>query len=202
MVPSGNKREDILNATFDLVQNYGLNELTTAKIARASGTAETIIYRHFSNKHAILSELLQRTCVGFQKSTSSIVAESISPFEKIEKLIAFHLEFIQQTRGISRILFSEQIHLAAPSDSLKQIARTLASEGRGCVRQIIEEGIHGDHFHSDLDIEAASMSFMGVFYLLIHEWSLDDFSWNITDKKAQIVEHFHQSWACKNKPID
>lgn len=202
MVPSGNKREDILNATFELVQNFGLNELTTAKIARASGTAETIIYRHFSNKHAIMTELLQRTCLDFQKAAAFVVAEPISPFEKIEKLTALHLEFIQRTHGMSRILFSEQVHLAAASDPLKQIARTLAIESRHCVKQIIEEGIRCSLYNKNLDIETASMSFMGVFYLLIHEWALDDFSWNITDKKAQIVEHFHQSWACKNKPID
>lgn len=197
MLPSGNKREDILNATFELVQNYGLNELTTAKIARASGTAETIIYRHFSNKHAIMTELLQRSSLQFQKSAAFIVAEPISPCEKIEKLTAFHLEFIQRTHGMSRVLFSEQVHLAASSDPLKQIARTLAIECRRCVQQIIEEGIHCGHYNKNLDIETASMSFMGVIFLLLHEWSLDDFSWNLIDKKAQIVEYFHHSWACK-----
>ena len=113
------KREKILQATLELIQEQGLNELTTAKIARRSATAETIIYRHFTGKQEILTELLQRVGSDFQKSAEEIFAEDISPAEKLAKMSASHLEFIQQTKGISRILFSEQIHLAAPTDPLK-----------------------------------------------------------------------------------
>ena len=109
------KREQILQASLELIQEKGLSELTTAKIARRSQTAETIIYRHFSSKQEILTELLQRVGNDFQQSAETIFAEDISPLEKLAKMAATHLEFISQTKGISRILFSEQIHLAEPT---------------------------------------------------------------------------------------
>lgn len=192
-----NKREIILQATLDLVMKHGLNELTTAKIARQSGTAETIIYRHFAGKHAILTELIQRMEKDFNQNTSAIVSEDISPLEKLEKMTAFHLEFIQRTHGMSRIAFSEQVHLAPESDPFKQAARTLAVDFRNCVKTIIAQGIQQKKFVPDLDVETASMSYMGLHYLLMHEWALDDFSWPITDYKGRIIEHFHKVWkAC------
>jgi len=195
--PVATKRETILKASLEIVQNQGLNELTTAKIARLSGTAETIIYRHFAGKHAIMAELLQRVSAEFQESTFAIVSETAAPLAKLENMTAFYLDFIQRTRGISRILFSEQVHLAKSDDSLKQTARVLAIEFRRCVTKIIQEGVSCGVFAQDLDPEIASMSFMGLFYLLMHEWSLDDFSWQITDKKDQIIQHFQKTWAIK-----
>ncbi len=191
------KREKILQATLELVQEQGLNELTTAKIARRSATAETIIYRHFSGKQEILVELLQRVGSDFQKSAEVIFAEDISPAEKLSKMSASHLSFIKQTKGISRILFSEQIHLAAPADPLKIAARAIAANYRNCVKQIICDGkITGD-FDADLDAETASRSFMGLHYLVMHEWSLDSFSWDLQELNTSIADYYIKAWKAK-----
>jgi AcrR family transcriptional regulator len=191
------KREKILNAALELIQEQGLNELTTAKIARRSATAETILYRHFSGKQEILTVLLQRVGNDFQKSAEAIFAEPISPPEKLAKMSASHLNFIQNTHGISRILFSEQIHLAPPTDPLKLAARTIAAEYRNCVKQIICDGKETGHFDADLDAETASRSFMGLHYLLMHEWSLDNFSWDLQTFTPTIANYYIKAWKAK-----
>jgi AcrR family transcriptional regulator len=188
------KREKILQATLELIQEQGLNELTTAKIARRSATAETIIYRHFSSKQEILTELLQRVGSDFQKSAEAIFSEPISPPEKLAKMSASHLDFIQQTKGISRILFSEQIHLATPDDPMKIAARTIAADYRNCVKQIICEGKKSGHFDATLDVETASRSFMGLHYLLMHEWSLDSYSWDLKTLNDTIADYYIKVW--------
>lgn len=194
MDPSASKRETILQATFELVQKHGLNALTTAKIARKSGTAETIIYRHFEGKQTIVTELLQRVGQNFHTAAAIILAEKLSPIEKLNKITAQHLNFIQQTHGMMRILFSEQVHLASPSDPFKQAARSLSREYRGCVKQVIDEGITNGYFVSDLNSEIASLSYMGLHYLLMHEWALNDFAGNITDFKDSVIEYFYKAW--------
>ena len=171
--------------------------MTTAKIARRSATAETIIYRHFSGKQEILIELLQRVGSDFQKSAEAIFAEKISPIEKMVKLSAGHLSFIKQTKGISRILFSEQIHLAPPADPLKIAARTIAADYRNCVKQIICDGKATGDFDADLDEETASRSFMGLHYLLMHEWSLDSFTWDLQELNTSIADYFIKAWKTK-----
>jgi len=195
MDPSASKRETILQATLELIQEHGLNALTTAKIARKSGTAETIIYRHFKGKQTIVTELLQRVGKNFHTAAAIIVAEKLSPIEKLNKMTALHLNFIQQTHGMTRILFSEQVHLSSPSDPFKQAASSLSREYRGCVKQVIDEGIASGFFVSDLNSEIASMSYMGLHYLLMHEWALNDFAGNITDVKDSVIEYFYKAWA-------
>lgn len=192
--PACSKKESILQATYELVMEHGLNELTTAKIARRSGTAETVIYRHFAGKHEIITELMQRVVRDFQQRIEAILAENCTPLAKLENMTAFHLSFFQQTRGVSRVLFSEQVHLTNFSDPFKQAVRSFAIEYRSGVKQIINEGIQAGQFSSDLDIEIASMSYVGIIYLLLHEWSLDDFAWPIVDSKDRIISYYRTIW--------
>ena len=191
------KREKILQATLELIQEQGLNELTTAKIARRSETAETIIYRHFSGKQEILTELLKRVGRDFQKSADAIFAEELSPLEKLSKLSLSHLKFIQGTQGISRILFSEMIHLAAPSAPIKIAAQIISTDYRNCIKQIIHNGKKSGHIDLTLDEETASQSFLGLHYLLMHEWSLDSFSWDLQAKNESIIDYFTKAWTPK-----
>ena len=192
--PGCSKKESILQATYELVVEHGLNELTTAKIARRSGTAETVIYRHFAGKHEIITELMQRVVHDFQQKIDAILSQNSPPLEKLENMTAFHLSFFQQTRGVSRVLFSEQVHLTTYSDPFKQVVRSFAKEYRNGVKRIITEGIKSGQFSPELDIEIASMSFIGIIYLLLHEWSLDDFAWPIVDSKDRIINHFRTIW--------
>ena len=110
---------------------------------------------------------------------------------------AGHLSFIKKTKGISRILFSEQIHLAPPADPLKIAARAIAADYRNCVKQIICDGKATGDFDTELDAETASRSFMGLHYLLMHEWSLDSFTWDLQELNTSIADYFIKAWKAK-----
>jgi len=46
-----------------------------------------------------------------------------------------------------------------------------------------------------LNSEIASMSYMGLHYLLMHESALNDFAGNITDVNGSVIEYFYKAWA-------
>ena len=189
-----NKREAILQASLALIMENGLNELTTAKIARKVGTAENTLYRHFASKHEIITELLQRVAADFYQKSQSSASSTTTPIDKLARLSVFHLDFMQQTKGVSRVIFSEQVHLASAKDPFKSAARALAHDYRDCIVQVIEEGKTTGYFSRELNADVASMSFIGLHYLLLHEWALDDYSWHLPDKQTMIVDHFCKVW--------
>lgn len=195
MKPLHPKREQILQATLELILEKGLNELTTAKIARRSNTAETIIYRHFSGKNEIVAEVMRRTSQEIQLEAEKVFAEPISPVEKLAKLSAGHFAYVKKTRGVSRLLFSEQIHLADPLDPLKIFTRQYLTEYRSRIRRIIAEGKRFGQFDAGLDEEMASRSFMGLHYLLMLEWSVNDFGWDPLEYNDKVIAYFLKAWA-------
>ena len=180
---------------MELLLEHGLNRLTTAKIARRSNTAETILYRHFSGKNEIMAEVLKKLCQQMRQQAESILAEPILPVQKLEKISLMHLVFIKRTKGISRLLFSELIHLADSQDPIKVSAREYLQDYKVLVRRIIEEGKLLKHFDAGLDEEMASQSFIGLHYMCLLEWSVNDFAFDPMQYHEKVNAFFLKTWA-------
>jgi AcrR family transcriptional regulator len=52
-------RKKILTAAFELISSKGYQGATTREIARVAGVAEVTIFRHFTNKETLFSEVLK-----------------------------------------------------------------------------------------------------------------------------------------------
>jgi AcrR family transcriptional regulator len=53
------QRDKILKATSELLENVGVDELTTIRVAEAVGISVGTLYHYFPNKHAILHSLAE-----------------------------------------------------------------------------------------------------------------------------------------------
>jgi len=53
-------RQNILDATEQLLRSQGLARLTTREIARKAGVAEGLIYHHFGNKASLIVKVVER----------------------------------------------------------------------------------------------------------------------------------------------
>jgi TetR/AcrR family transcriptional regulator len=59
-VPSGERRHQILDVAAALFAANGFAGTTTREIARAAGTSETVLFRHFPTKDRLYADILER----------------------------------------------------------------------------------------------------------------------------------------------
>jgi TetR/AcrR family transcriptional regulator len=59
-VPSAERRLQILDAAADLFATSGFAGTTTREIAKAAGTSETVLFRHFPTKERLYADILER----------------------------------------------------------------------------------------------------------------------------------------------
>ena len=57
---SMSKKENILTAALDLFAKQGVAASSTRAIAQEAGVSEGLIFRHFANKEALLTEVLKK----------------------------------------------------------------------------------------------------------------------------------------------
>ena len=53
-----NRKESIVLTTIDLIDKYGIHQISTREIAKHQTITEGAIYKHFSNKNDLLLEVL------------------------------------------------------------------------------------------------------------------------------------------------
>ncbi len=118
------RRERYLDAAAKLFAARGFHAVSIEELGAAVGVSGPALYRHFSSKEAMLTELLvsasERLLVGYQNT----VSQGLPDAETIRNLVAFHVDFALAERDVIRIQDRELANLPTESNHhVRQLQR-------------------------------------------------------------------------------
>lgn len=191
------RREQIMEAVFQLAAEKGVKGLTTAAIARKVGMSEANLYRHFRNKEDIIRAAVEKIGEGLIGNRDRVLASRVPalalPREKLKRLFIMHLRFIESNAGIPRIVFSEELHLG--DRKIKSILVSAISTYTDSLRMLFIEGQNGGAIRKDLDPQALAMTFVGMIQFVTLKWSLNGFSFSLASLGRKLWNNFEKSIA-------
>lgn len=79
--------------------------MTTGQIAAAMGVSQGALLRHFPDKMAIWTAVLEWTAGELNRRFD--VLPNNSPLDRLETMLASHVDFVMEHPGVPRILFGE-----------------------------------------------------------------------------------------------
>lgn len=97
------RRGQLLAAAERLMAEHGYLAVRLEDIGAAAGVSGPAIYRHFSNKEALLVELLVGVSTRLLAGATEVVGRSGDPDSALEGLVDFHLEFALGESDLIRI---------------------------------------------------------------------------------------------------
>jgi AcrR family transcriptional regulator len=92
-----NKKQNLIDAAIRLFADQGFEGTSTIQLSRAAGVTEPLIYYHFEGKNDLLSHVLKLIFNKYFKYLDEVDLSSGTEFEKIQRLIHFHLEMVQKS---------------------------------------------------------------------------------------------------------
>jgi AcrR family transcriptional regulator len=182
------RRDQITDAVFHIASQKGMNGVTIAAIAQHVGVSEANLYRHFKNKNDILDKAIEKIGVGLNSNLEKVASSTDTPTTRLQRLFIGHLEFIFNNTGIPRIAFSDELHLNNQVMKNK-LLKTIYSYAKG-IEEIIKAGQKEGSIHKNVDPQALAMTFIGMIQVLILQWSLSDFSFDLVKKGTQLWKNF------------
>ena len=115
------RRSQLLAAAERLIAEKGFLAVRLEDIGAAAGVSGPAIYRHFSNKEALLVELLVGISTRLLAGAQAVVAEAPDPATALDGLIEFHLDFALGESDLIRIQDRDLAHL--PAAAQRQVRR-------------------------------------------------------------------------------
>lgn len=88
-----NTRQKLLKATMELVNEFGLHNTPTSKIAKAAGFSEATIYKNFSSKDELIIEVYLEIKADLNQAFSVGVDHSIAFEERTKKALTNYLNY-------------------------------------------------------------------------------------------------------------
>lgn len=169
------RREQVRQATFNIIANKGVKGLTVSAIAEKVGVSEANLYRHFKNKEEILAHAVEGIGEGLLQNLRSVKnMKVVDPLKQLKRLFRLHLGYIEENKGIPHIVFSEELHKGHPDlrKKLLNAINTYAQE----IELLIKKGQEDGTIHKGIDTNAFAFTMIGMVQISTMRWSLNDFS--------------------------
>lgn len=169
------RREQIRQATFNIIANQGIKGLTISAIAEKVGVSEANLYRHFKNKREILAHAVEGIGEGLLQNLSNVKnTKMTNTVKQLKRLFKLHLEYIEANEGIPHLVFSEELHKGYPNlrKKLLNTINTYAQE----IELLIKKGQEEGNIHKGIDTNAFAFIMIGMVQISTMKWSLNDFS--------------------------
>ncbi|MDC7716870.1 TetR/AcrR family transcriptional regulator [Vogesella sp. DC21W] len=164
-LPADERRAATVEAVINLAAEQNPSDITTTAIAQRMGLTQGALFRHFPTKDAILEAVMTWVAERLLSRVDRAAQNVTSPLAALEAVFMAHIDFVSEHPGVPRILFGE---LQRPGETLpKRMVQTLIQRYGERLRHLLERGKAIGELDANLDIEAASVSFIGSIQGLV-----------------------------------
>ncbi len=152
----------ILQVAEKLFAEKGFDGTTVRDISKAANINIAMVSYYFGSKDKMLEALIQFRTEDLSIKIENLIKESLSPLEKMNRLIEFYISRINQNKDIYKIMHFE---LSSKKrmlnfESFTQVKkRNVAS-----LRTIIKEGQDLGIFNLDVNIDLIAPTILGTFF--------------------------------------
>jgi AcrR family transcriptional regulator len=186
------RREQIAEAALAIVAEQGLRRLSMAAVARRVGLVTSGIYRHFADKAAMLSAVLDLLEERMADNVEAACRETSDPLLQLRGVLLRHIRFIREGRAIPRIIFSDDVHSGDPKRKQRISRMILGYVGK--LSEIIRRAQQQGEIRPEVDPQTAAMMFFGVI-------APAGMLWQLTDGGFDLTRHAKRSWTLFREAI-
>lgn len=137
-------REDILDATEEVLRAYGPEKTNVVDVARALDVSHGTIYRHFSSKDALRDAVTRRWLQRVEQPLAAIGREEGPAKERLRRWLNTLIEIKQEKRRDDPEMFATYYQLAQEATGIvDQHVRELLNQ----LTAIVDEGQETGTFH-------------------------------------------------------
>ncbi len=179
------RKDQIVEAALHILSDKRVKKLKITEIASHLGLAPSALYRHFKNKDAILSAILEHIREKMYKNVEHVRRKRDNAIDRLQELLSLHENLICQHQGIPRIVFSDELW---GQERIKRQRMYLIVSGYLLeLEAIIREGQSKNEINPDLNPEAVARMFFGIVQPAALLWHMSEGTFDVSG-------HFTAAW--------
>ncbi|MBP5975074.1 MAG: TetR family transcriptional regulator [Brasilonema octagenarum HA4186-MV1] len=151
-------RTRILDAARRLFASQGFDGTTTRDLAQAAGVAEGTLFRHFSNKKAILIEVATQGWVEILTDLLTELSE-MGSYKAVAQVMRRRMWNMQKNADLMRVCFMEaQFHPDLRDRIQSEVIAKMTDVGEAFFQTAMDKGIY-----RRMDAKLVAKVFLGMF---------------------------------------
>ena len=181
----GDLRQALINAGIELLSERGVAELSLREVAKRAGVSHTAPYRHFDDKHALLSAI---AAVGFQRLADamqhSVEENPEDPLQQIYSAARKYVELAVGNSEIFHLMFGGVILCDSRPDYLNEISQAAFNGLLNIIENAANEKLYKDE--DSMNLALVVWSSVHGLSMLISAGELHDLTASEQDRNNMV----------------
>ena len=179
------RKEKIIITAIEILDELGLQRLTTKEIAKRQGVTEPAIYRQFNNKQEIVSAIIDRFSVFDEMIRNTIVEQKMLMEQGILYFIESYSDYYQNYPQITTVFFSFGFFHYEENTNQKMIK--IMQERRDFLESLIKKGIQEKNIKLDIEAQMFADMLLGMMWSTLYVWKTTNEQTNFKETLMQKI---------------
>lgn len=166
------RREQIVAAALRVLSDHNMKRLNIKEIAEQMHLAPSALYRHFKNRNAMMSAVLEHIRTRLFQNVEAVRQQNDDAIERLHMLLLRHARLIAEEHGIPRIVFSDE--LWGQKKERRQKMYRIVTGYLGEIEDIVREGQSLGQIRKDVEAEVVTRFFFGIVQSAALLWYMSE----------------------------
>ncbi len=178
------RQQEILNNTMEIIGTEGMQAFTISHLAEKTGISESAIYRHFSSKDEIITEMLNSVFLIIAQLIGGTINQNESSASfRLQKIVELLLQNFKENPSHVTLLFAEEYFMT--SEKLKLLVFNILNSIQLNIQQVLDYGKSNDEFPRNMNTASVALIFIGTIRILLMNWKLSNYRIDLMARGSQ-----------------
>lgn len=174
------RKERLIITTIDIIDELGIQGLSTREIAKRQNVSEGTIFRHFTSKTELLNAVLLYYSQFDDDIYQTTRLKSLSATEAIDFLVKTHVEYYENYPAITAIPLNLEVLRYEPE--LTGTIHKILEKRSGMLSALIVEAQNAAEVTKDIDSDATAMMITGIIREACLQWRMNNKSFSLKER--------------------
>jgi len=171
-LPTAVRKEQIVETALGILGDNDVKKLKITVIAENMGLAPSALYRHFKNRDAILSAILEHIRMKLYMNLEYVRQTTSHAVDRLHEMLLRHAQLISRQQGIPRIIFSDE--LWGEKKERRQRLYRIVTGYLVEIEDIVKEGQDKGEIRQDIDARVVAKLFFGIVQPAALLWHMSE----------------------------
>ncbi|MDF2592112.1 MAG: transcriptional regulator TetR family [Clostridia bacterium] len=171
------RKDSLILTTVDVMNELGIQGLSTREIAKRQGVSEATLFRHFKSKNELLIAVLDYYSQFDSDIAKSTEMKQLSAREAIEFWINSYVEYFENYPAITAI--NQAYDVLASDEALAVKIKEIFNYRRNMLKTLIDRAKQAGEIKHEIESENLTDIILGHKNYNCLKWRLDNFSFSL-----------------------
>jgi AcrR family transcriptional regulator len=181
------RQTEIIEAAAKILTNAGVSGLTIKNIAKEMNFSESAIYRHFESKEDIILTMLDFVINSLGTATLKTLLNNESVTDTFKAIFKAQFAYFAEHPYLAIVIFSDG--LLEESTRINNKITMIMSSRKIMLEPLAEKGQQNGELTNEIPAEDIIHILMGSVRLLMYQWRVSHFSFDIQTKGNSLVNN-------------